>query len=64
MYKIHYWCDYSGDHRAKPSTLESTDIKSFGEVKDAIDFLNECTDPITKLDELVSLEKIKIKQLF
>tara|TARA_R110002020_G_scaffold126458_5_gene284222 strand:- start:895 stop:1173 length:279 start_codon:yes stop_codon:yes gene_type:complete len=52
MYKIIFNCDLIGNHKAKTLNLCCVDSIKFGDLLDALKFLDECTQPITKRSEL------------
>ena len=52
MYKIIFNCDLIGDHKAPTLNLCCVDSIDFIDLLDALKFLDECTQAITKRSEL------------
>ena len=52
MYKIIFNCDLVGDHKASTLNLCCVDSIDFADLLDALKFLDECTQAITKRSEL------------
>ena len=58
MYIVQFNCDVRLNHQSSISEHITTDSKSFDNAEEAVDFLNECTNPITKIDEIVNLNNL------
>lgn len=58
MYKIIFNCDLVGDHRASTLNLCCVDSIDFADLLDALKFLDECTQAITKRSELHQVYRI------
>mgnify|MGYP003624607991 CR=1 FL=1 len=53
MYKVIYECDVLGDHRATILDLCEKEEIQFNSAFDAILFIEDCTSPITKVEEII-----------
>lgn len=58
MIRIVYWQDWSHNHKADSRFTEYIGYKDFPITQKtaAIDFLNECSEPITKLQEILTVK--------
>ena len=67
MFKVKFRCDMDYDHKAPLSQLVEVDTITFPQKQRAIEFLMECTSPITKLADLecamVATKKIGKKEI-
>ena len=58
MIRIIYWQDRFNNHKANSQFTEYVGYKDFpkSDKTAAIDFLNECSEPITKLQEILTVK--------
>ena len=53
MYKVIYECDLLGDHKANILDLCEIEEIKFNSAFDAILFIEDCTSPLTKVEEII-----------
>tara|TARA_R100000234_G_C4998581_1_gene179233 strand:- start:1143 stop:1439 length:297 start_codon:yes stop_codon:yes gene_type:complete len=53
MYKVKFECDLLGDHTASIPELCEIDTINFLNAFDAILFIEDCTSPLTKVEEII-----------
>lgn len=53
MYTVIYECDLLGDHTANILDLCQIEELKFNSAYDAILFIEDCTNPITKVEEII-----------
>jgi len=63
MIKVEFSCDSRGNHRAELIDCISSSVKEFATAEEAINFFNQCTEPITQLSEIYPFKDNSKKKL-
>lgn len=63
MIKIEYSCDRTGDHRAPLEDCVVSRTQTFDNLDDALNFFEECSEPLTQLSEIYNFKEHKSKKL-
>jgi len=64
-YVVECYTDYTGDHMGKPSLLIHIEKFGFKNLFEALNFLSECTDAVTKKEDLVpEYREEKVRECF